>query len=467
MTEELEKKAGKPVMQVEMAVLLPGNCGCNNARIFIDDTNPDEAPGLEFIPIDSDVMLLQERFSVKHANPGTNEANLQKWQEVNKLDVIQLDRKTIEEEEKNQILSSYDGNSGFRRHRKLFGAGGDVEAGRRAVKSALPQIEEHIRGKDLILSWGAGGGGTGTAAMEEIADAAQRLKVPLLSILITPFDDEGDKIAVADKLRRDLREKGWVAVIKNQYTPEEKMEDLLSEVYRYINMECRAIFRALREYTQVVGTSNAALEALFTAFDKGRDVYIGIYEVDLKGATREDGKPPKVDTEAVVEGLLNHTLQDKGEKGIEAGALLFCFRGPWSAKAMREIRAGVKKAARCSPNAFIKSQNFERSDDMWASVIMVGSYPSQGSTLSSEDQQWLTSGDNPKDRSTEVRERYRNETKKPLYESVGPKRRVEFLVPVTVYDNWKDAQSRGDLKTLKVIAEEIQVLCGQAPNVSA
>lgn len=149
MTEELDKKADKSAIQVEMAVLLPGNCGCNNARIFIDDTNPKEAPGLEFVPIDSDVMLLQERFFPNQGNPGDGEENLRKWQEVKKLDVIQLDRKRMEEEEE-EVLNSSDGHSGFRRHRKLFGAGGDVEAGRRAVQAALPQIEDHIRDKDLI-----------------------------------------------------------------------------------------------------------------------------------------------------------------------------------------------------------------------------------------------------------------------------------------------------------------------------
>lgn len=343
--------------QVEVAVYLPGNAGCNNARMFIDDMEPEHAPGMHLFVIDSDGPLLKERFSPKESV----DDNLKKWLSSNKLHLIQLRRSADHSIEKGS----------FRRHRKLFGAGGDVEAGRMAFQSAAEQIQSSMENKDLVICWGAGGGGTGTAALEEISKIASDKGIPLITILITPFATEGSKIAICENLRKKLRENGRVLVIKNQNLPKEQWNLLPSAALRYINLECRPIFRTLKEYTQVVGSgSNADLEDLLTALEKGRDIYVGIFEAELN--EHEKDKIPAVNSDEVITKLRNHAFQ---EHDIKAQALLFCFRGPWTMAAMDEIISGLQNQIDCSPNIFVKRQNFETMAEMWVSVIIVRSLP--------------------------------------------------------------------------------------------
>lgn len=399
--------------QVEVVVFLPGNAGCNQSRMFIDDTDIGSAPGLHFVVLDTDGPLLKARLVPQSNFPKDGEKRLKEWYDSKRLKLIQLGKRDGV------------GNDGQPR-RKLFGAGGDVEIGREIVQRSLDQIKAEMTGKDLVINWGAGGGGTGTAALEEMAKAAKDLGIPLISILITPFANEGSKIAIADELRRKLRELGQLLVIKNENLPREKRDILLSEAYRYINRECRPIFRTLREYTQVVGISNADLMDLLKAREKGRDLYIGIKEINLEDSWKEQGQLFAVETGQAVQDLLNHTFQ---EKGIKAGALLFCFKGPWTVVAQDEIMLGVQQATDFPHDGLIKKQTCETWEEMWVSVIAFGSFEREAVEASEE------AADSFRDSPEKIRERYQGEELKVTYLEAKGKKRI-YHIPNSLLRRW-------------------------------
>lgn len=455
-------------------VLGPGQCGVNNLRNFVDDTLPEEAPGMEFVPIDSARMLLQARFP-RSSNVGTEsgdgeKTNLQRWFESDRLDPIQLERSIGEEdEEKNDLSEELEEETGlgpdeFDHHRLLFGAGGDVKAGRRAFKSALPKIEEKIKASHLVICWGAGGGGTGTAGMSEIARVCKRLRRPLISILTTPWIDEGSKTVVADKLRKELKELCWVLTVKNQYTPEKVMEMPLSDVFKYINQETRPLFRALKAQTQVVGISHADPEDTFTAMRRGRDICIGTYVVPKELlAPREVHKAVKVETKEAIERLMNPVFQDKGEKGIIAEAGIFTFFGLWSAKAQGEIRGGISEAAHLPKDAFTKSLVFEEAEEMSVSVFMTGTYPSE--KLAQDRASVLAIEPFLEDRRAEIQRRYNRESKTALYLMHNGKG-IDYRVPVSIRNEWHHEceSERPDIDTIDKLREEIALFDPEGKN---
>lgn len=425
--------------RVEVVVFLPANAGCNQSRMFIDDTDIESAPGLHFVVLDADGPLLKARFVPQSDFSKDGGKRLQGWHDSGHLKLIQLGKR--------DGIGS-DGQPG----RKLFGAGGDVEVGREIVQRSLDQIKAEMTGKDLVINWGAGGGGTGTAALEEIAKVAKELEIPLISILITPFANEGSKIAIADDLRRRLRELGQLLVIKNENLPKEKRDIVLSEAYLYINRECRPIFRTLREYTQVVGVSNIDLMDLLKARDRGRDLYIGIVEIKLGDSQKESGQPLTVDTEQVVQDLLNHTFQ---EKGIKAGALLFCFKGPWTVAAQDEIMLGIQQATDFPHDGLIKKQTCETWEEMWVSVIAFGSFEIEPIEVREEAIDSLN-----RYSPEEIRERYQGEELKAIYLEAKGKKRI-YRIPNSLLRRWngekeKPRLNHEDFEIFRSLAKEIR-----------
>ncbi|MBP7795192.1 MAG: cell division protein FtsZ [Elusimicrobiales bacterium] len=87
-----------------------------------------------------------------------------------------------------------------------LGAGGDPEKGMRAAKESLPDIEDCLRGADLIIITGGMGGGTGTGGIPVIAEAAKKLNSLVMAVVTKPFKGEGNfKVELAEKSIEELK----------------------------------------------------------------------------------------------------------------------------------------------------------------------------------------------------------------------------------------------------------------------
>jgi cell division protein FtsZ len=77
-----------------------------------------------------------------------------------------------------------------------LGAGADPDIGKRAVEESRQEIEDVVKGTDMVFITAGMGGGTGTGAAPEIAKIAKRMGVLTVGVVTRPFKFEGRKRSV-------------------------------------------------------------------------------------------------------------------------------------------------------------------------------------------------------------------------------------------------------------------------------
>jgi cell division protein FtsZ len=81
-----------------------------------------------------------------------------------------------------------------------LGAGSDPEVGRMAAEEHLEEIEEVLKGADMVFITAGKGGGTGTGAAPVIAEVAKTLGALTIGVVTRPFDFEGRRRSVQAEL---------------------------------------------------------------------------------------------------------------------------------------------------------------------------------------------------------------------------------------------------------------------------
>jgi cell division protein FtsZ len=89
-----------------------------------------------------------------------------------------------------------------------LGAGSDPEVGRQAAEEHRDEIEEVLKGSDMVFITAGKGGGTGTGAAPVIAEVAKTLGSLTIGVVTRPFGFEGRRRAVqAEEGIQRLKEK--------------------------------------------------------------------------------------------------------------------------------------------------------------------------------------------------------------------------------------------------------------------
>ena len=91
---------------------------------------------------------------------------------------------------------------------KGLGVGSDPEKGRRAAEESREEITDALRGAEMVFITAGMGGGTGTGASPEVAQAARETGALTVAIVTKPFSFEGAK-------RREQAEEG-IAALRDQ-----------------------------------------------------------------------------------------------------------------------------------------------------------------------------------------------------------------------------------------------------------
>ena len=91
---------------------------------------------------------------------------------------------------------------------KGLGAGSDPEIGRAAAEGHIDEIEEALKGADMVFITAGKGGGTGTGAAPVIAQVAKSLGALTIGVVTRPFGFEGKRRSTqADNGIKTLKEK--------------------------------------------------------------------------------------------------------------------------------------------------------------------------------------------------------------------------------------------------------------------
>ena len=100
-----------------------------------------------------------------------------------------------------------------------LGAGGVPEIGEKAAMEDHEDVQNLIRGADMVFVTAGMGGGTGTGAAPAIASIAKDLEILTVAVVTKPFDFEGKrKMMIAEEGIEKLREQvDTLILIPNQY----------------------------------------------------------------------------------------------------------------------------------------------------------------------------------------------------------------------------------------------------------
>src|SRR3954471_2963726 len=99
-----------------------------------------------------------------------------------------------------------------------LGAGSDPEVGRQAAEDHKAEIEEALRGADMVFITAGKGGGTGTGAAPVIAEVAKNIGALTIGVVTRPFGFEGRRRSVqAEQGIQNLKDKtDTIIVIPNE-----------------------------------------------------------------------------------------------------------------------------------------------------------------------------------------------------------------------------------------------------------
>ena len=160
-----------------------------------------------------------------------------------------------------------------------LGAGSKPEIGKEAALESKEEIEEALKGADMIFITCGVGGGTGTGAAPVIAEIAQNLGALTVGIVTKPFSFEGKRrmenaLAGIEELKKHV---DTIIVV-----PNDKLRDLIDkttpllESFREVDNVLRTGVQSISDLIAVAGLINLDFADVKAVMEKRGSALIGI-----------------------------------------------------------------------------------------------------------------------------------------------------------------------------------------------
>ena len=160
-----------------------------------------------------------------------------------------------------------------------LGAGSKPEIGKEAALESKEEIEEALKGADMIFITCGMGGGTGTGAAPVIAEIAQNLGALTVGIVTKPFSFEGKRrmenaLAGIQELKKHV---DTIIVV-----PNDKLRDLIDkttpllESFREVDNVLRTGVQSISDLIAVAGLINLDFADVKAVMEKRGSALIGI-----------------------------------------------------------------------------------------------------------------------------------------------------------------------------------------------
>ena len=135
-----------------------------------------------------------------------------------------------------------------------LGAGSDPEVGRQAAEEHRDEIEEVLKGSDMVFITAGKGGGTGTGGAPVVAEVAKSLGALTIGVVTRPFAFEGRRRAVqADAGIQTLKEKVDTLII----IPNDRLLTVSNEktsMVNAFNMADEVLLQGVQGITDLITT---------------------------------------------------------------------------------------------------------------------------------------------------------------------------------------------------------------------
>jgi len=246
-----------------------------------------------------------------------------------------------------------------------LGAGANPEIGREAALESKAEIEEALKGADMVFVTCGMGGGTGTGASPIVAEVAQELGALTVGIVTKPFSFEGKKrmeqaIAGLDELKKHV---DTLIVIPNDRLREiiDKSTPML-EAFKEVDNVLRRGVQSISDLIAVVGLVNLDFADVKAVMEKSGRAIIGI------GIGMGEDRALEAAKQAVSSPLLETSIEGATDAiiNITGGVNLTLFEAEQAAEV-------VRSAANTDINTIFGSViNENLSDEVIVTVIATG-----------------------------------------------------------------------------------------------
>ena len=246
-----------------------------------------------------------------------------------------------------------------------LGAGGRPEIGKEAAIKAKKELEESLKGADMVFITCGMGGGTGTGAAPVIAEIAQGLGALTVAIVTRPFSFEGKRrmdnaLAGIEELKEHV---DTLIVIPNDRLREiiDKSTSMLDAFKEVDNVLLRGV-QSISDLIAVVGLVNLDFADVRAVMEKSGNAIIGI------GIGMGEDRAIDAAKQAVSSPLLETSIEGATDAiiNITGGVNLTLFEAEQAAEV-------VRAAANTDINTIFGSViNENLSDEVIVTVIATG-----------------------------------------------------------------------------------------------
>jgi len=198
-----------------------------------------------------------------------------------------------------------------------LGAGGYPEVAERCAREASREIEELLKGADLVFITAGMGGGTGTGASPVVAEIAKKQNAIVTAMVSTPFNVERARLIKADEGLDKLRKKADSVVVLDNNRLLEFVPNLpINQAFSVMDQLIAETVKGIAETITLPSLINLDYADMKTIMESG-----GL-SVMLWGEAEMDAG-----VEAIVNETLNHPLLNVDYTGA-TGALIHITGGP-------------------------------------------------------------------------------------------------------------------------------------------
>jgi len=208
------------------------------------------------------------------------------------------------------------------------GSGGDPHIGEEAARESMEELEQFLRGTDILFIMAGLGGGTGTGASPVIAEVGKRVGAVVVSVVTLPFSAEGTKKKeIAMKGLAKLAESSDTIVVVNN----DRILDIAKELplHQAFFISDEIVARAVKGMVELVmkpGLINVDLADLRNVLENGGPAVLSFGESDGENRAIE-----------AVEDALGNPLLEADISGGKA-AIINITSGPdFSLEEMEQI----------------------------------------------------------------------------------------------------------------------------------
>jgi cell division protein FtsZ len=246
-----------------------------------------------------------------------------------------------------------------------LGAGANPEIGRASAEAHTDEIEDALKGADMVFLTAGEGGGTGTGGAPVVAEIARSLGALTVGVVTRPFGFEGRRRSVqAEQGIQDLKEAvDTLIIIPNERLIE--VSDEKTSVLEAFRLADDVLLQGVSGITELIttpGLINVDFADVKSVMQDAGSAVMGI------GASAGEGRADKAALRAVESPLLEISMD--GATGV-----LLSIAGPADMTLYEVNTAAEVIAARCAADAniiFGAVVDDSLGDEMRVTVVAAG-----------------------------------------------------------------------------------------------